>query len=804
MKKKILFVTTELNKGGAEIALINLLEQLPVNEYDIDLLITKGDSKTGISLISMVPKNVNMFVANKERVSSFKKLKSKFLYRSESISDVGIDSLEFVRKKDYDLAISYGEWFYPEFIVTEVTARIKAVWIHTDISKPGYIDHDRFFSSFRSIDWYIFVSKNSMEEGIAKFPFIKDKSIVIHNITNDDFIKSSSNEIVDDFEFNSVPWVVTVANVRDEKNHERAIDVFIRLRQKGLYFKWLNIGAISNPSLYERLDQKLKFNNLEQDFLFIGARQNPYKYLKKATVVAVLSNYESWSLAITEAKILNKPIIATKTSGALEQLVHNQSGYLVDFETGNIADGLEDLMLNNEMRSKFSRNLDGFGSNVNILKEFSKLFLVPIGHSEISSKETDKTLFIIDNINYQGGAHVASVRAIKELKEVGVKISIFSQEKPNIEIMSDLTDIKYLSWEDVPANNLFKVRLLSVFLSSEYKLEYKILKLRMTLHSIFKGNNRSFQRYVLPKVEEVFKDFDCVCTVSEASVFREQVSKLPEHIKKVQWIHTDYVGWSQHNEWTKDVTIKDREIYSSFNKILFVSDSSKSGFNIMYPELKEKAEVLRNIMPVDEIKTKSKVRSTRLVRIVTIGRLESEKGYERILKVGKMLAEEGMNFRWKIVGDGWLRNHLKSMIVEYNLENYFEIIGYRSNPYPFIIESDLFALLSYYEGLPNTIYESLILGTPVIATRVGGIPEQIDHEVTGWLVNNSEKEIFNGLMYLLLNEEKIDEMKQNLTNYEYDNKAIISTMRNVFENNTEKQDRPTMDENILGNDIKVI
>ena len=106
--------------------------------------------------------------------------------------------------------------------------------------------------------------------------------------------------------------------------------------------------------------------------------------------------------------------------------------------------------------------------------------------------------------------------------------------------------------------------------------------------------------------------------------------------------------------------------------------------------------------------------------------------------------------------------------------------GALTNPFRKMIEADVFALLSDYEGLPNTIYEALILGIPVLATNVGGIASQIENGITGWLVDNKSDKIEMKIKQLLMEQSQIKDVKNNLKTYTYDNDKIKQTTRFIL------------------------
>lgn len=782
MSKKLLFVTTELNKGGAEVALINLLRHLNPNDFEVDVIITNHNPGSGISLISQIPDWVKICVISGQESDNFiNRVKGKLFYRADNKEKYGVKVLEFIRDRHYDVAFSYGEWFDPDLIAQEVCADIKAVWIHTDISEAPYVKPDTFFRTFPLIDFYIFVSENAKNKGVEKFPFLKSKSFVIHNLLDEQEILKLSYEHVSDFAAVNEPYVITVANVRTEKNHLRAIETFFKLKQKGFNLKWLNVGAISDKYLFEELDKKLTQYDLKNEFIFIGSRENPYKYMKQAKAVVVPSDFESWSLVITEAKLLRIPVISTKTSGAVEQLIDSYNGVLADFNSEELAEKLYGLLTNPDLDKKIRNNLMSYSPTQKTLEEF--VSFIDRGLQSIKVRANEKSLlFVMDNVNYKGGAHIAAKRVVNYLNNQNRNISIFSGESPDIHSLKELYNVKFLSWDLIDDNKLFNARILYVLLSKKYSFEHKKQKIKMTFHSKVYGAKRSFEKFVFPSLVDYFNQYNFICVTSEGSVYRSVVAATKKVSKKIQWIHTDYIGWATHNSWTQEITKLDGEIYDKFDKIIFVSEHSRVGFIQKFPSLNSKTIVMKNIIPIDQVKEGAiKTKKNKRIKLITVGRLEAEKGFDRILRVAKNMAEIGYDFVWSIVGDGEQKYYIKQLISDYNLENHVKLIGYRHNPFPLIADSDLFALLSHYEGLPNTIYESLILGTPVVATNVGGISEQIIHGETGWLIENNEEQIVKNLTYLFDNQEIISKLKSNLNEYNYNNKEIFVSLKNVFD-----------------------
>ena len=198
----------------------------------------------------------------------------------------------------------------------------------------------------------------------------------------------------------------------------------------------------------------------------------------------------------------------------------------------------------------------------------------------------------------------------------------------------------------------------------------------------------------------------------------------------------------------------------------------------------------RNIMPVEEIKQKAvdvKVKNENCVNFVTVGRMDFAKAYPRIVQLASKLKKEGYKYTWKIIGNGEDCEYIKQLINENSLQDEVILMGAMDNPFKEIVKADIFALLSVYEGLPNTIFEALILGIPVLATNVGGISSQIEDGVSGWLVENEFDSIYRKIIYLLMHQDEIAQVKENLNDYSYNNEEIMRINDEIFDYNLDSK-----------------
>ncbi len=176
--------------------------------------------------------------------------------------------------------------------------------------------------------------------------------------------------------------------------------------------------------------------------------------------------------------------------------------------------------------------------------------------------------------------------------------------------------------------------------------------------------------------------------------------------KKLAWVHID-VNKNPHADRHFRSLEKQKHAYERFNRIICVSQSVKDALESKFPGLKT-THVAYN--PVDSERIKALAESQIEIgpgdgiRLVTVGRLEHQKGYVRLVHICEKLKDEGFSFRLHILGDGSQREMLEQMIEDYQLGGYVFLEGFQSNPYRFVKACDAFISVSYtHLTLPTSI-----------------------------------------------------------------------------------------------------
>jgi len=431
-------------------------------------------------------------------------------------------------------------------------------------------------------------------------------------------------------------------------------------------------------------------------------------------------------MVITEAKALGVPVIATKTSGALEQLVHEETGLLCDFSVQSIADNIRSFFSSKHLQRGIRKNLEQCDVQKQTLQQLEPLL----------GKHNKKILYIFDDINYVSGARNAALAQIDTLSDKA-EVTLFSAEPCKDVILNGKYKII-----DLSSNLAFRclsVPFKVVLQDSIYSIKLKVLRFFYALSARVHLDDKIYEMLLKSDVTILFNSFDTVCVVSEASKFRALVSTL-QHPKKIQWIHTDYVAWQQQSSWTRAITQKDENLYSHYDSIVLLSNTIKERFDLLYPDLQSKTVAIPNFIQWEEIVEKAQEPAEIFVdknkyNLITIGRLEQEKRHDRLLLIANELRNADVKFHWYFVGDGCLRKTIEFQRQKLKLEDYVTLTGNLENPYPLFKQCNVFVLLSDYEGTPVTIDEAKVLGVPVLANDVGGISDQLEDGKYGTIID---------------------------------------------------------------------
>lgn len=362
-KKKVLIAMTSLYNGGAEKSLVNLLNELPQDQYDIDLLLFKRE---GLYL-KQVPSYVNILDTPRDiqlLYSSFHKAKKMFfpkffgtlfsrLLYGNSYKAKGVRWKYFYSKhiqqidKKYDVAIAYisGEilWFVDE----KVNAEKKITWVHIDY-KAAKLSKECDYPHYKNLDAIVTISENCANILKEVFPEFADKIYNIPNITSSAVLRRRSEEFYpQEYQRSEKQYkLLSVGRLAGQKGFDMAVSAAALLKKAGVSFDWFIIG---NGPLEKQLERQMKKEGVEDCFKLIGVRENPYPYMKNCDLIVQSSRYEGKSVVLDEAKILGKPIVATNYPTVKDQIIDGEEGIITEMNPQGIAAGIEKLLQNQDL-----------------------------------------------------------------------------------------------------------------------------------------------------------------------------------------------------------------------------------------------------------------------------------------------------------------------------------------------------------------------------------------------------------------------------------------------------------------------
>lgn len=233
------------------------------------------------------------------------------------------------------------------------------------------------------------------------------------------------------------------------------------------------------------------------------------------------------------------------------------------------------------------------------------------------------------------------------------------------------------------------------------------------------------------------------------------VSACPDlDTKLVSWIHCTMHTRQEFAVGFRN-TAEAAACYSRFHQHVFVSREVMVAFNV-YCSV-ERGTVLYNTNESNRILALARedlpdgVFRTDEIKLIGVGKIEPVKGFDRLARIHRRLLWDGFPVHTYILGDGGKRSELESWIQSEGLTDSITLLGYQTNPYRWVANSDLFVCSSHSEGFSTAVTEALIVGTPVCTTAVSGMKELLgSRNEYGVVTANSEEELYQGIRRLLL------------------------------------------------------
>ena len=379
-KKKLLFVSYGLGIGGIETCLVNLINVLPEEQFQIDVLLMNPqyELKSRIKRSVQYLDSFNYVMNTTDTMNSIYKHGGIIKNLGKFISycqfririKLRISSWKTFKKVPvhYDIAVAYSQNDYsPYYVIDKVSASRKVMWYHNGAYEADKKKYERDKKYYNKFDFIVAVSSDCRNMLQNKFHFPDRKLVVLRNICDAAFIRNKAKEFTPSTFKDGVIHIVTVGRLTKEKGANLAVEACRLLCEEKTNIQWHWVG---DGNQREKIKKKIQEYKLQEKFILEGNQMNPYPFIKNADIYVQSSYYEAYSTTITEAKILGKPIITTDVGGMRDQIIDGNTGIIVKISENELKEAILKLVENERLRQRFSNIREKQECCENYLREY--------------------------------------------------------------------------------------------------------------------------------------------------------------------------------------------------------------------------------------------------------------------------------------------------------------------------------------------------------------------------------------------------------------------------------------------------
>ena len=381
-KPRIFIAMHYMEIGGAETALVGLLNALDPARVDVDLFLYdhRGEMMQFIpEWVNLLPQIPKYSVLERPIVELVKRgfwgiaaarlwakwLSQKAYKRSGSTleNNGGLDKMskcttpllpKINQSVTYDLAISF---LTPHRIVAEkVKAKKKIAWIHTDYTRV-WVDAEDELKVWQKYDYVASISGDVTNTFLQVFPSLAPKIVEIENILSPSFVRKRAElqDVDKEIRHEGAITLLSVGRFSDAKNYDNVPDICKHLiNETKLNIKWYIIGYGGDEALIRK---KIKEAGMEDHVILLGKRSNPYPYIKACDIYVQPSRYEGKSVTVREAQMLCKPVVVTNYPTAPSQIRSGIDGVIVPMDNEGCAHGLAEVICDKPLQERIIAHL---------------------------------------------------------------------------------------------------------------------------------------------------------------------------------------------------------------------------------------------------------------------------------------------------------------------------------------------------------------------------------------------------------------------------------------------------------------
>ncbi len=375
--KRILIVSHAMEIGGAERALLGLLDSLDPGRVSVDLFLLRHEGE----LLDLIPEYVHLLppipaytVLARPIVQTIKeghlllsgarligKFRAMCYDKKHGLTESGV-ALEYSHKytkrfmppiapdAEYDLVISFLTPHY--FAAEKVRAKKKIAWIHTDYSVVQ-VDTASELKMWGAYGYIASISDDVTKAFLSVFPSLEDRIVKIENILPKALIDHQAGDFSAEGEMprDGAIRLLSIGRFGSAKNFDNVPDICRRILETGLNVKWYLIGYGGDEAL---IRQRIREAGMEDRVVILGKKDNPYPYIKACDLYVQPSRYEGKAVTVREAQMLGRPVAITRYATSASQLEDGLDGIIVPMDNAGCAAGIAALLRDPERMKALS------------------------------------------------------------------------------------------------------------------------------------------------------------------------------------------------------------------------------------------------------------------------------------------------------------------------------------------------------------------------------------------------------------------------------------------------------------------
>lgn len=377
MKRKVLFIMTSLDGGGAEKVLVTMLKNFDYAKFDVSLALT---TYSGIYL-NEVPDKVHIIPIYSHPGTLIERV-GFWLYAKFRISFFEKMSARKAIKEHYDTIVSFMQGRALKFhMYLQDRASKNVSWVHCDMyarrtSVGPVLSAADEKKGYEAMDEVVFVSKEAQKQ-FTKLGYAIKKSAVVYNpIPIAEIQKYKSADVFSNTEQcplrGDIPvMIVLCGSLSPVKAFDRIVRVADRLRNDGLDFQ---ISIIGEGAERGRLEAMIKAADLERVVRLLGFKRPPYAEMAKGDIFVSCSQTEAYPLNVCEALCLGLPVVATECAGNSEVLGYGKYGKLVPQNEDELYSAIREMVMNKALREEYAEKARQGAAQLDMEKVVSQIY----------------------------------------------------------------------------------------------------------------------------------------------------------------------------------------------------------------------------------------------------------------------------------------------------------------------------------------------------------------------------------------------------------------------------------------------